>query len=58
MNPKLLFGCICIGSGLSVLYYRFAHAIYFDFPAIVILALSFGAGIYFISKAREESKIE
>jgi hypothetical protein len=56
MNYKLLLGCLCIGSGLSVLYYRFTNSLYFEFMDIVILAVSLVAGIYLISKGREESK--
>lgn len=56
MNYKTLLGCLCIGSGLSVLYYRLANAIYFNFIDIVILSITFGAGIFFISKGREKSK--
>lgn len=56
MNYKLLLGCLCIGSGLSVLYYRFTNAVYFGFFDIVVLAVSLVAGIYLISKGREEAK--
>ncbi|KYC44473.1 MAG: hypothetical protein APG12_00855 [Candidatus Methanofastidiosum methylothiophilum] len=56
MNYKLLLGCLCIGSGLSVLYYRFTNAFYFEFLDIIVLAISLAAGIYLISKGREESK--
>jgi len=56
MNYKLLLGSLCIGSGLSTIYYRFTNALYSEFLDIVILALSLVVGIYFISKAREESK--
>lgn len=56
MNYKLLLGCLCIGSGLSVLYYRFTNAVYFGFFDIVVLAVSLVAGIYLISKGREEVK--
>ncbi|NPV49836.1 MAG: hypothetical protein HPY60_01385 [Candidatus Methanofastidiosum sp.] len=56
MNYKLLLGCLCIGSGLSVLYYRFTNSLYFEFMDIVILAVSLVAGIYLITKGREESR--
>jgi hypothetical protein len=56
MNYKLLLGCLCIGSGLSVLYYRFTSSLYFEFIDIVLLAVSLVAGIYLISKGREESR--
>jgi len=56
MNSKLLIGCLSIGSGLSVIYYRFTNALYFEFIDIVILAVSLVVGIYFVAKGREESQ--
>ncbi|MDY1591664.1 MAG: hypothetical protein RBS85_05835 [Methanofastidiosum sp.] len=56
MNYKLLLGSLCIGSGVSTIYYRFTKALYPEFLDIVILALTLVVGIYFISKGREESK--
>jgi len=56
MNYKLLLGCLCIGSGFSVLYYRFINDLYFGVLDIIILALSLVAGIYLISKGREEAR--
>jgi hypothetical protein len=56
MNYKLLLGCLCIGSGLSSLYFRFRNAIHFGLFDIVVLVISLVAGIYFISKGRAESR--
>ncbi len=55
MNYKLLLGCLCVGSGLSTLYYRLTNALNFGLLDIVLLALSLVAGIYLISKGREEA---
>lgn len=53
MNYLTLLGCLCVGSGLSILYYRITNAIYFNFINIIILAVTIGVGVYFISKGRE-----
>jgi len=57
MNYKLLLGCLCVGTGLSVLYYRFTSGISSNFLDIVISVLTLVAGVYFISKGREEKKL-
>ncbi|MCC7572684.1 MAG: hypothetical protein KO464_04760 [Candidatus Methanofastidiosum sp.] len=56
MNYRLLLGCISVGSGLSLLYYRFTNAIYFTFFEIVLLAMSLFIGVFLIVKGRQESR--
>lgn len=53
MNYKLLLGCLCVGTSLSVLYYRLANRISTNFLDIAISVLTLVVGVYFISKVRK-----